>query len=445
MNNRKGFRYVPGVVLAGAIAAVALANGGCSAANTLAGAAQGCNEFPGSVASLQAQLDGNTQAFVSASADLKAVVDGIETAVLTSCMNIDKDLGVTDTWTAMAPMPGAAPDAELTEACNKASAAISAVLMGDAGAQITCGLSISGGQCTVDASVQASCDASCTGGASCTPPDVMVACQPGELSGQCSGMCNASATCEGSVMAAANCQGTCSADCQGTCTPGTAPMVECSGTCMGNCTGTCDANSVTGAKCAGVCKGQCDAACMYTPGTPAHCNGSCKGTCTGDCKLDATAMVMCGAMVNCKGGCSVAYTAPKCEGELTPPMCNIDAKCKAGCQGHAEAKASCTPPTVSLECNTMVSGQLQALVTTLQTNLPAIISAVQTQGALAVTAAGHVKDTGSAVVSGLGSASGKALVCATAAAQASVKATASINVSVMASASVSGSAGGPTS
>jgi hypothetical protein len=139
------------------------------------------------------------------------------------------------------------------------------------------------------------------------------------------------------------------------------------------------------------------------------------------------------------------YTAPKCEGEIKQPMCMADANCQASCQGHAEATAHCDPPSATLECSASATTDVQALITTVGKNLPSIVAAVQTQGALAVKAAGHVVTTGTAVVQTAGSLGGKALLCATAAASASVKASASVNVSVMASASVSGSCGGPTS
>jgi hypothetical protein len=435
-----------GAFLAAGIFAIAASSGGCSAASTIQQAASGCDEFNGgasSVASLS--IDGDTKAFLTASANLVTVAKSLETSVLNACIAIDTDLGVTDTWTAMASMP----DSELTEACNQASTAIKGVLSGDAGAQAQCALSISSGYCTVDASVQASCEGSCSGMASCTPPDVTVACMPGELSGECDAMCNASATCEGSVSAQAQCQGSCQADCTGTCTPGTAPTVHCEGTCMGNCNGTCTASGGTGmpstGACMGTCSGTCDAACMITPGTPAHCDGSCKGTCSGSCKLDATAMINCGAMVNCKGGCSVAYKAPKCEGKITAPMCMASASCQASCQSSAEVQAMCTPPSAKLECSASASAQVTALVTTVQKNLPAILAGFQAQGQLALDAALQVKTTGVALAGNATSLTGKAFACAGVAAEASVKASASVSVSVMASASVSGSCGGPSS
>jgi hypothetical protein len=440
MTKGKGFRFVPAAAITGLITAAALSNG-CSAASTIAGAAQGCNEFPGSIASLQGAVDVNTLAFVQAAGDLVTIAGNMENAVYTACKNIDSDLMVTDTWSSMSGL-----DAQTTEACNQAANAVNAVLSMGASAMFSCELSITQGVCTVDANVQASCQGSCSGSASCTPPDLTVACQPGDLSVQCSGMCKAMATCEGSVMVAANCQGSCQADCSGECdVTATQPQVRCEGTCMGMCTGTCDGNAAMGTSCMGKCSGKCSANCMYTGGVAAHCDGSCKGTCTGNCTLDANAMVMCGANVSCKGGCSGTATAPKCEGKITPPSCMASASCQASCQSHAEINAMCTPPSVSLECDGTVSTQLTAVITTLQKNLPALIQALVTQGKLAVEAAGNVVSTGQAVVSGIGSAGGKALACATVAAQGSVTASASVNVSVSASASVSGKAGGPSS
>jgi hypothetical protein len=444
MNHRKNVRHTSGWLLAGGVAALAL-SGGCSAANTaqqISQAASGCDEFNGGSQSIAAlQIDGTTKAFVQATSDFVTDVSSMETAVYNACKKIDTDLGVTDTWSAKTTL-----DEQTQEACSQASTKINTILAEGQSVQAACYLAISGGHCEVDASVEATCEGQCTGAANCTPPDVTVACQPGDLSVECSGSCAASATCEGSVTAAATCQGSCSADCSGECdVTATAPKVRCEGTCAGNCTGTCDGSTVTGASCAGTCNGTCDAKCTFTGGVSAHCNGSCKGTCTGDCKLDANASVMCGANVRCKGGCSVTGTAPQCEGEVTPPMCNVDANCQASCQGHAEATASCTPPTVTFECDATATADMKSLVATLQANLPAILAAVQTQGPLAVKAGGHVATTGAALVQSLGAVGGKAIACATTAVSAAANASVSLNVSVMVSASVSGSCGGPTS
>jgi hypothetical protein len=437
MSHRKTVRYASGLLLAGGVAALALSSG-CSAADAL----QGCDEFSGGSASVAAlQIDGNSKAFVTAAADFVGAVSSMETAVYTACAKIDTDLHVTDTWSAKGSL-----DDQTNEACAQAANKINAILAEGVSVQAACYLSISGGHCEVDANVEATCEGQCTGAANCTPPDVMVACQPGDLSVQCSDQCQLNATCEGTVMAAATCQGSCSADCTGECDiTASAPTVRCEGTCTGKCTGTCDGSTANGTTCAGTCSGTCDANCKFTGGVAAHCNGSCNGSCTGDCKLDANATVNCGANVRCKGGCNVTGTAPQCEGEVTPPMCNVDAHCQASCQGHAEATASCTPPAVAFECDATATPDMMSLVATLKTNLPVILQAVQTQGPLAVKAGGHVASTGADLLAAAGSIGGKAAACITTAVPASAKASVSVSVSVMASASVSGSCGGPKS
>jgi hypothetical protein len=139
------------------------------------------------------------------------------------------------------------------------------------------------------------------------------------------------------------------------------------------------------------------------------------------------------------------YTAPKCEGELKPAMCQSNLDCEASCQSHAEFQAMCTPPQASLECDGTVSPDITKLIATLKTNLPAILAAVQTQGPLAVKAAGHVASAGANVVAKVWTLTGKALACASSAFTASTSASFSISVSVTASASVSSSCGGPSS
>jgi hypothetical protein len=155
-------------------------------------------------------------------------------------------------------------------------------------------------------------------------------------------------------------------------------------------------------------------------------------------------MVMCGANVNCKGGCSVAYTAPECETALMPPSCMADANCEASCQSQAQMSATCTPPTVNYQCTSTVSSDLQSLLSVLETDLPALISASVEQGKIAASAAGTLVSTGQAEVSAVGSLTGQALACATAAvqgavsAQTNIQASVSVSVTVTASASASG-------
>jgi hypothetical protein len=151
-------------------------------------------------------------------------------------------------------------------------------------------------------------------------------------------------------------------------------------------------------------------------------------------------MVMCGANVNCKGGCSGTYTAPQCEAQLMPPSCKVDATCESNCSSQAQMTATCSPPAVTYQCSSTVSSGLQAVISVLETDLPAIVNAATVQGKLALSAAGNLVTTGTAEFKAAGSLSGKAFACGFAAVQASASAQTNISVSVMASASVSGSA-----
>jgi hypothetical protein len=398
-------RSLPGAIMAGAVVAIAMANGGCSAASTASGALSnveqataGCDEFDqgeSSVASLS--IDGDTKAFVTASANLAAIAADAETKVLAACKGIDSDLGVTDTWSAM-KVDGGNSDNETAEACQQATLKIKGVLESDASAG--CALVVSRGYCFVDEQAQVKCESTCTGATTCMPGDITTLCTPAELTGECDGSCKAGASCEGSATAQATCQGTCEAD----------------------CTGMCDAN----------------------PCQAKHCAGMCAGTCTGQCTVAASAMVNCGAKVNCRGGCSVAYKAPQCETTVTPPSCKVTKTCESSCTSSVEAKAQCTPPGVSLECNGTVSADVQTVIDTVKKNLPSIILLVQTQGKLVQDAASQVVATGKVVADQVTSLGGKAIACAGKAVQADADASASLNVSVMASASVSGSCGGPS-
>ena len=143
----------------------------------------------------------------------------------------------------------------------------------------------------------------------------------------------------------------------------------------------------------------------------------------------------------CKGGCEGTATAPKCEGEIQPPSCELDADCQAGCEGQGSFEAECTPPSVKI-----VGSGNATLVSTLETNLPAILNVVaqgEVVASAAVDVAGRAVDVGGEVIASAGCAAkfGASFVAEL---EASVKAQASVNVSVMASADVSGSASGGT-
>jgi hypothetical protein len=390
-----------GCIVAASLIGVVACAGGCTAAdnavNDVEGLTSGCSEFsggPSAVSSLS--IDGDTKAFVEASANLVVLVNEGEKSVLQACIGIDQDLGVTDTWSAKAPANGAAPDAEVTEACNQAAAKIKAVLTADAQAQ--CALYVSGGECKVDEDAQVRCESSCSSKETCQPGDITTLCSPAKLTGECDGSCNASAACEGTVQAAAQCNGSCAAD----------------------CTGMCDS----------------------TPCNGTHCGGVCVGTCDGDCTIAAGAQVSCGANVDCRGGCSVAYKAPECETTVTPPVCNVSQSCQSSCKSSVETTSVCTPPGASLECSGTVSADVSAVIATVKKNLPPLVALVQAKGQLAVDAANEVVTTGKVVAANVTTIGGKAVACAGSAVTADASAAASLNVSVNASTNVSNSCGG---
>ncbi len=405
MKRSTHLKCIPVLLLAGT-AGAGLSTGGCSAASSLenaesnvSAALSGCDEFKGGAASVaHLSIDGDAKAFVTASANLVTLANTAEKDVLAACIGIATDLHVADTWTAKAPSPGAAPDAEVTEVCNQAANKITAILEVDASAM--CTFVVSGGHCVVNETDQVNCESSCTTNTTCQPGDITTLCTAASLTGQCNGSCNAMATCEGTATTEAQCQGT----------------------CEGNCTGMCDADP-----------------CMER-----HCKGACAGTCTGDCQLAAASQVNCGVDVDCRGGCSVTYVAPACETTVTPPVCNVSQTCMASCKSNVEVTSKCTPAGVSLECSADVSSDVQALIDTVQKNMPAIVLLVNAQGALALDASSNVVTTGKVVVKNLTSLGGKAFACAGVAADADVSASASVNVSVSASSKVSGSCGGPT-
>lgn len=394
-----------------------------------------CDEFKGGASAVAGlSIDGKFKAFVTAAADLQTVATTMRTEVKTACIGIATALSADDTWTAK----GDTDDA-VTAACAAASGKIDAVLKANANANAT--ITVSGGQCSVDADAQFSCEGQCKADVSCTEPMLEARCDPGNFSAVCDAECKGSATCQGSATVSAECQGSCEAECTGTCSG------SCSGTvtggCDGMCTGTCDGKATPDggmANCAGTCEGKCTQP-KATATCTGKCEASCKGKCNGNCKLEANANVKCGAMVSCKGGCTTSYTAPKCEAELKPPMCMGDASCQASCSGRAQVNAKCTKPTVKIVYSASTD-DLVKLKGALETHLPAIWLAAKAQGELAVSAAGKVATTGKAAVTAVASGSTKAIACVGAAAEASVKASASVSVSFQASASVSGSAGG---
>jgi len=164
MKRRVSIRLVAGA------AAAAVSMQGCSALDnaisSIDALTAGCDEFaqgPSTIGSLP--IDSATKAFVAASASLTSLVWTAEGNVLGACVVIDDDLGVTDTWSALASDGGGPPDAEVTEACKQAAAKIHAVL--STSAQAGCSLVVSPAHCTVDENQEVQCESSCASSTMC--------------------------------------------------------------------------------------------------------------------------------------------------------------------------------------------------------------------------------------------------------------------------------------
>jgi hypothetical protein len=204
--------------------------------------------------------------------------------------------------------------------------------------------------CFVDASFQERCESTCAADPNCQEKGVEDRCQKSEAAGLCSGKCTG--VCLGSVLVPASCEGKCDAGCEGT--------------CLGDCHGTCDGQLQPSGRCRGTCLGVCE--------------GFCKGRCTGECHYAKTAAAVCDTQ--CMGGCSVPTKGLKCAADLGPPTCAGNPDCDANCKAIGQVRASCTPPSVSVQTSEdifkdpVVLGYLRSL----ELNLPKLYNATQGRG-----------------------------------------------------------------
>jgi hypothetical protein len=222
-------------------------------------------------------------------------------------------------------------------------------------------------------------------------------------------------SCQADVQAEARCKGSCQAEVDPGQIAAQCEPARLSGFCQGRCSGRCDG------RCSGNCNGECSAR-----DASGQCAGQCNGECYGSC--DAT----------CHARCEGQWQAPRCEGQVTPP--SADAECNASCRAHADARASCTPPTVEVQVSQNVDMGAR-LAATLQANLPQLLQAQWGLAQRLAADAQVVVDIGGQLPSIVGNAGLNALACIAAASEASVQASARLRVSFEASASVSGRVG----
>ena len=386
--------------------------------NTLADAAQGCNEFKsGDFSSLElkgdAKVQGKIKSFLQVSYDIDKTMIELETGLITNCAALGKDLG----------MPEADLKADVDggkgaeKVCNAVAAKVKSMLSAKADAKIS--IEVDPPACYADVDGMMKCMDAC--GSPIEPGKLEASCSGGSVSGTCEASCKG--TCR--VEAGAACSGSCKASCTGKC------EASFKGTCGGNCDGKCDGKNTKGA-CSGTCEGKCDAKAEGT------CGGKCEGSCSASCEIKGQAK----CEGSCEGGCSVAYKEPKCSGEFKPPT--VDVECQQSCSNRAAATAHCDPPAVRIVANGKVDTEVQKLVSALSRNLPGILKLSAGGGAKIKLGIEGIAKTGKGMVDSIGDAGGKAIACVTSGVSASARAVTSIDVNVKASVNISASASAKT-
>ena len=365
---------------------------GCS---DIADIAEGCNEFRADAQwGANLDIDFRVKSFMGASGAFITLADEMMADVTAACQGIAKATNRDETkWSSL---EGAK---RLEAVCAEAELGFDEVIKANANVQLVA--LVEGGKCEASLDASAECNARCDVSGQCTPAQLEAKCEPGKLAGSCKAECRGA--CSADVGATVECRGSCSAVCNGKCAG------ECSSGDSNNCNGRCD--------------------------------GTCEGTCSGACELEANAAVQCDG--TCRGECSVEFEAPHCEGKITPPECELDADCQASCNAQVQAKASCTPPKVTIELAGGATADLQALAAALEEHLPKLIVNGIERGQAALDAGQVLVEVGGNLEGALTS-SGKAFVCATQAATASLNASVEVKVSVEASASIGGKAAGST-
>jgi hypothetical protein len=423
-------RFLPGVIVAAAVALVAGTNG-CSSSNPLSSAQSAlcCSAFqPGTDMTtanfgVDASIQGQMAAFANATGDLSAVAGTAMADVTGACRNIAVDLG-NDPNDAGAN--GKTGTDLLNFWCGAATTKIKATISASVSGSLT--LNIVPPECDVSVTATANCQASCDVSGKCDIKANPPTCTGGQVELSCTGSCT------GSASAQIDCSGSCSGNCTGSCEA--QGGVECTGKCDGTCTASATGS---GAQADGTCKGTCKGTCSVTAPS-AKCSGSCSGKC------DATCAPPTGqATVNCSAGCSGSATPISCKGGKLTGGCQVDASCQANCNASAQAKASCTPPSVSITGNITAGADVQfaALVTTLQNNLPALLLVIQAQGKnFADDISAAIQGGASLTTSGSLNAAGT--VCVADMVAAATSGSANFAATLQASVSVSSAVGGPT-
>lgn len=378
---------------------------------------------------VDASIAGQFSAFAQASADLSAVASLAVTDVAVACQNIALDLGADPDDPSVAGKKGRAA---ATAWCALAVAQINAKF----GASGTLGGSLNiryePPKCSASFEAKMDCQASCDVNAMCDLQAMPPTCEGGELSMQCEGSCTAKAG------ASLQCKGSCSAECKGSCTASGGVAVDCKGKCEGTCNAGGSTNG-TGIQADGSCDGTCEGTCTMDADAPAvECNGICEGECMGSCEAAGE------IKAECNGECSGEISAPKCKGGELSGGCMASADCEASCNGSAQAKAECTPPSVSVEVTAKAGldadGQLElaAAIASIKANVPKLLVVAEARGAAFVGSLDAVVDAGASLTANADKLGVKGVACGAAIVSVIGEAFSNMDASVKASVSVIG-------
>ncbi len=372
------FTKIRAAGLAAVAVGVIAASNGCSAISD-AQAAVCCPEYAkGDLNAVAAKVDPSIQGqfFVIAQAagDLAAVAHNAVGDVAAACMGIATDLGEDPKGFVVNTAKGS--PSEQTQAanywCPKAVAKLQAQNV-----QVVFTPPV----CTASVQAQASCQARCDVSAQCDIKVNPPVCKGGTLTVQCKGQCDVTVQ-EPKI----ECQGSCTGKCEGTCQGSVSVGVDCDGQCQGTCSA---GGAGSGIQNDGSCKGTCNGKCTLRAGASVTCSGSCSGKCDASCKAQSGS-----ATVNCSGKCTADYEPLECKGGTLEGGCKVDADCQASCNASVQARAECTPASV------VVTGNSDAVIATLNRNLPPLIEVLKARGQ-------QFLDGAAAVVKAAGAVSGK--------------------------------------
>lgn len=274
--------------------------------------------------------------------------------------------------------------------------------------------------CEASVSAKADCQAKCSGSAECDIKANPPTCEGGKLEISCKGSCTAMAG------ASVSCEGSCTGACEGKCSA-EGGSVECAGKCDGMCSASAGGSGI---QADGTCQGSCSGTCEVTA-PMATCMGTCQGSCDASCEATAE------ASVKCDGQCDADYEPIKCTGGELKGGCQVEAKCEGNCDASVQAKAKCTPPSLSITVSGAVSAEAEGkLKLVLEANL-GLVAALQARFETMVQLVGTV--AGNITVDALAEVKP---VCIPVVAEAIANAGEDISVTVSATASVMGAVGG---